>query len=221
LASLPERVSFTRVLSPLIVAVIASGAVSFAHNNPDSGAGTVAVAVVVALIAAVFGERGAAIAAIGVGAAASFPEPNGLGPRLVLTGVGVAGEIGTIDRRVVRWRYVIDALVSLPALAGLAGTIAAQPSQRAVALGVATAAATAVTMWRNRSFVVRRYAVSPVAYAAAAGAVAVMLVPDRLSALGDVPRATITAAHSVAAALGVFVLAVVADVLWAERRAAR
>ena len=211
----------TRVLLPLVVAVVGSIGVSFARNNPEQGAGVVTIAAIVAVGAAVFGERGAALAAIGVGAAASFVEPNGLGPLLVLTGVIVAGDVGTVDRRVARWRYVLDALIALPALAGLAASIAAQPSHRAVALGASAAAGIAITMWRNRSFVALRYAASPVAYAAAAGAIAVMLVPDRLTTLGDMPRATVTAAHSVAAALAIFVLAAVVDVLWAEWRAAR
>jgi len=221
LASLSDRVGITRVLVPLVVAVVASAGVAIARHNPEKGAGIVAVAATVAVIAAVFGERGAALAAVGVGAAASFAVPNGIGPLLVLTGVVVSGDIGTIDRHVVRWRYVIDGLVALPALAGLAGTIAAQPSHRAVALGAATAAAIAVTMWRNRSLVTARYAVSPVSYLAAPAAVLVVLAPDRLTALGDLPAASVTAARSVAAGLAVFVLAVVADVVWAERAATK
>jgi hypothetical protein len=49
----------------------------------------------------------------------------------------------------------------------------------------------------------------------------VVLVPDRLTTLGDLAPASVTAARSVAAGLAVFVLAVVVDVLWAERQAAR
>lgn len=221
MASLSDRVGVTRVLLPLVVAVVASAGVSVARHNPDKGPGIVAVAAAVAVIAAVFGERGAALAAIGVGAAASFAAPDGVGPLLVLTGVVVTGDVGTVDRRLVRWRYVIDALISVPALAGFAATIAAQPSHRAVALGAAAAAAIAITMWRNRWRVKVRDAVSPVSYLAALAAVVVVLVPDRLTTLGDLAPASVTAARSVAAGLAVFVLAVVVDVLWAERQAAR
>jgi hypothetical protein len=217
----PRVVGITRLLLPLVVAVVASAGVSLARHNPDKGAAIVAIAVGVALVAAVFGERGAALAAIGVGAAASFAAPDGIGPLLVVTGVIVAGDIGTISRASVRWRYVIDAVVCLPALAGLAGTIGAQPSQRAVALGASAAAGIAITMWRNRSFVGARVAVSPVSYLAAVAALVVVLAPDRLPNLGDLPAATVTAARSVAAGLAVFALAVVADVVWAERRAVR
>jgi hypothetical protein len=221
LASLSDRFGITRALLPLVVGVVASAGVSLARHNPDKGAAIVAAAAAVAVLAAVFGERGVAVAAIGVGAAASFPAPDGIGPLLVLTGVILTGDVGKVDGRLARWRYVIDAVVSVPALAGLAATIAAQPSQRAVALGASAAAGIAVTMWRNRSFDDPRLAVSPVSYLAALGAVAVALAPDRLSALGDLPAATATAARSVAAGLAVFGLAVVADVLWAERQAAR
>lgn len=209
------------MLLPLLAAVVASAGVSLARHNPDKGAGIVAVAVTVAVVAALLGERGVALAAIGVGAAASFPAPDGIGPLLVLTGVVLTGDVGKVDRRLARWRYVVDGVVSVPALAGLAATIAAQPSQRAVALGAAAAAGIAVTMWRNRSFVAPRLAVSPVSYLAALAAVAVVLAPDRLHALGDLPAATITAARSVAAGLAVFALAVVADALWAQRQTAR
>jgi hypothetical protein len=221
LASLSERVSVTRVLLPLVVAVVASAGIALARHNPDQGAGIVAVAAVVALVCAVLGERGAAIAAIGVGAAASFPAPDGLGPLLAVTGVVITGDIGLVDRHLVRWRYLIDALVCLPALGGLAGTIAAQPSQRAVALGAASGLAIAVTLWRNRTVKRPRFAASPISYIAALAAIVVVLAPDRLTGLGDLPPATITAARSLAAGLAVFALVVVADVLWAERQAAR
>jgi hypothetical protein len=221
LASLSVRVGVTRVLLPLVVAVIASAGVSLARHNPDMGAGIVAVVATVAVACALIGERGAALAAIGVGAAASFPVPGGLAPLLVLTGVIVTGDIGLVDRRVARWRYVLDAIVSLPALGGLAATIAAQPSHRAVALGGAAAAGVGITLWRNRTTSTARYAGSPVSFLAAAAAVVVVLVPDRLRALGAMPPATVTAARSVAAGLAVFVLALVVDALWAERQAAR
>jgi hypothetical protein len=210
----------TRVLLPLGVAVVASAGVGMARHNPDRGAAVVAVVVAVAVACALLGERGAALAAIGVGAAASFPAPDGLGPLLVLTGVVVSGDIGLVDAHLVRWRYLIDAVVCVPALGGLAGTIAAQPSVRADALGAAAALGIGITLWRNRAARKRRYAVSPVSYLAAAGALIVVLAPDRITALGDLPPATVTAARSVASALAVFALAVVLDVLWAERRAA-
>ena len=221
MASLSDRIGVTRVFLPLIVAVVASAGVGMARHNPDRGAGIVAVSVGVALACALVGERGAALAAIGVGAAASFPAPDGLGPLLVLTGVVVTGDIGLVARPLARWRYLVDALVCLPALGGLAGTIAAQPSQRGVALGAAAAGAIAITLWRNRAGVTARASGSPVSYLAAAAATVVMLVPDRVTALGDLPVASVTAARSVAAALAVFVLAVLLDVLWAERQAAR
>jgi hypothetical protein len=211
----------TRALLPLVVAVVASAGVSLARHNPDKGPAIVAIAATFAVLAAVVGERGAALAAIGVGAAASFAAPNGVGPLLVLTGVVVTGDIGTVDRRLARWRYVVDGIVSLPALAGFAGTLAAQPSHRAVALAASAAAAIGITMWRNRAFVTARYATSPVSYLAALAAVAVVLAPDRLHPLGDLAPASVAAARSVAAGLAVFALAVMVDVLWAERRAAR
>ncbi|HVT75772.1 MAG TPA: hypothetical protein VHD87_01995 [Acidimicrobiales bacterium] len=208
------------MLLPLVVAAAGSVGVAVAHHNPDKGPAVVAVAAVAALVAAVFDERGVAVAAIGVGAAGAFPVPAGLAPLLVATGTVVSAEVGLVSRGLARWRAVVDALVCVPAAAGLAGTVAAQPSERGEVLAGAAVVALAVTLWRNRSGPPVVTAVSPVAYLGAVAAVALALAPDRFGALGDLPPATITAARSLAAGLGVFVLAVVADVLWAERRAA-
>jgi hypothetical protein len=221
LASLSDRVGITRALLPLVVAVVGSAGVAMARHSPANGAAIAAAGAAGAVICAAIGERGAAVAAIGLGAAASFPAPDGLGPLLVLTGVIVTGDIGLVDRRLMRWRYLIDALVCLPALGGLAGTIAAQPSHRAVALGTAGAVAIAVTLWRNRTPTTARNAGSPLSYLAAMAAIVVVLAPERISALGDLPPATVTAARSVSGGFAVFVLAVLLDVLWAERQAAR
>src|SRR5256885_13479072 len=75
LASLSDRVGITRVLMPLVVAVVASAGVATARHNPEKGAGIVAVAATVAVIAAVFGERGAAVAAGRVRPPAALPPP--------------------------------------------------------------------------------------------------------------------------------------------------
>ncbi|HVV35067.1 MAG TPA: hypothetical protein VHC63_00575 [Acidimicrobiales bacterium] len=220
MASLSERVGATRLLLPLVVGAAGSAGVAVAHHNPDKGPAVVAVASLVAVVAAVFDERGVAVAALGVGAAGAFPVPAGLAPLLVATGTIVSTEIGLVARGLARWRVLLDALVCVPAAAGLAGTVAAQPSERGEVLAGAAVVALAATLWRNRTVPLVVTAGSPVAYLGAVAAVALALAPDRIHALGDLPPATITAARSLAAGLGVFVLAVVADVLWAEGRAA-
>lgn len=196
-------------LRPILVAALGAGGVALARNNPTDGPAIVGVAAGVALVAALLRERGAAVATLGVGAAAAFVSPDGLGPLLVATGVVLTLDAAAVDARLAEWRHVIDAVVALPALAGLAGSVAAQPSHRGVALGIATAAVIVCSAVRGPT----SRGNSVLAMFGVAAACVITLAPDRIGAFDDLPVATVQAARSVAAGLAVFALVVVAGAL--------
>ncbi len=190
---------------PYVVAGLGAAGVAIARHNPTHGPTIVGVAAAVALLAVLLRERGAALAALGVGAAAAFVSADGLGALLVTSGVVLSLDIAAADQRLVEWRHVIDAVIALPGLAGIAGSVAAQPSQRAVVLGVVTAAVIAVSVWRGRASTGN----SILAVLGVVAAFVVTLAPDRIRAFDDLPVATVQAARSVAAGLAVFALVAV------------
>jgi hypothetical protein len=129
----------------------------------------------------------------------------------------IACDVAAVDRRLDAWHDVIDATIALPALAGLAGAIAAQPSLRGVTLGVAAAAVVTGTAWRGAA---RQPAPAGLMVEPGVGFLAafvVALAPDRVAALGDLPAATIQASRSVAAGLAVFALVATFEAVRAER----
>jgi hypothetical protein len=203
------------------VSVGALGAlgVTIARHNLEQGPLIVGIAAALALAAALARERGAAVAALGVGAAGAFAGPDAIGPLLVAVGVAIACDVAAVDRRLGPWHDVIDATVALPALAGLAATVAAQPSHRGVVLGAAAGAALLCSAWRGvaRQPQPRSVMVEPAIGLAAAFVLA--LAPERVDAFGELPSATVQSARSVAAGVAVFALVALAEVIRADRAA--
>jgi hypothetical protein len=191
-------------LRPFVVAALGAGGVAIARHNPTPAPAIVGVAAALALVAVLFRERGGAVAALGVGAAAAFVSPDGLGPLLVATGVVLACGIAEADAPLARWRDEIDALVALPALAGLAATVAAQPSNRGLVVAVTAAAAVAGSAWRGRAD-----GDATLATVGGLAAFVLMIAPDQLDFFGDLPPATAHGARSVASGLAVFALVAV------------
>jgi hypothetical protein len=190
-------------LRPYVVAGLGAGGVAVARHNPENGPVILGVAAAVAILAVLLRERGAALAALGVGASAAFVSPDGLGALLVASGVVLTFDVAAADARLIEWRHVIDAVIALPGLAGIAGSVAAQPSHRAVALGVTAAVVVAGSAVRGRAGTGN----STLAVLGVVAAFVVTLAPDRIRAFDDLPVATVQAARSVAAGLAVFALA--------------
>ena len=210
------------LLRPALIAAGGAVGVAVARDNPTDGAAITVIAAVLAVVAAALRERGVAVAALGIGAAASFVTPDGIGPLLVVTGVVLSCDVAGVDRRLVQWRDVIDAAIALPALAGLAGTVAAQPSYRGVALGVAAAGAVTASAWRGAR--VRTGGPGDLAVlpgVALLAAFLLTLAPQRIDAFGRLPLATEQAANSLAAGFAVFVLIVALGAVRAEQIAPR
>lgn len=226
MASLAERVLVAPLSRAVVVAALGALGVAAARHYLTQAPAIVGAAGAVAVVAVIVREQGAAVAALGVGAAAAFVSPDGLGPLLVVSGVVVACDVGAADRRLAPWRHVVDAVIVLPAFAGLAGTVAAQPSHRGVALGIASGVVVAGSAWFGRTGRVetqkareRATTSSAVSVGGGLAAFVVTLAPDRLGALGDLPAPTVQAARSVTAGLAVFALVVVIAALRAERGA--
>jgi hypothetical protein len=211
----------TQLLRPLAAGVIGAVGVAIARDDLTRGPWFVAAAAVLVLLCVLVRERGVALAALGIGAAGAFGTPDGLGPLFVVAGVVVACEVAAIDGRLGEWRDVIDAAIALPALAGLAATVAAQPSQRGIVLGAVAAAAVGGAALRPPSARPRSGDLLLLSAFGALGAFVVALGPDRVPALGDVPTATAQAARSLSYAFAVFVLVQLVGALQAERRASR
>jgi hypothetical protein len=196
-------------LRAALVAAIGAVGVTVGRHNLEHGPVVVAVAVVLVAACVARRERGGAIGALGIGAAGAFASPEGLGPLLVLAGVVVACDVPLLDPRLAPWRDVIDGAVALPALAGLAGTVAAQPSHRGVVLGVAAGAAVVTSAWRGGGELRYVRGLPVVSGLGLLGAFAVALAPDRVTALGDLPAASVDAARSVAAGFALFTFVLV------------
>lgn len=207
------------LVRPVLIALAGGFGVAVARDNLTAGPAIVAAAAAVGLLCVLGRERGAALAALGVGAAGAFAAPDGVGPLLVVGGVVVGCRPAAVDGRLVPWRDVLDAAVALPGLAGLAGTVAAQPSARGIVLGGAVAATVFLTAWRGT----RPPAIPELPLVAGfglLGALAVAVAPDRLPLLGDLPSASVQASRSAAAGLGVFALVLLAGAVQRERTVA-
>jgi hypothetical protein len=197
------------LLRPIVAGVVGAVGVAIARHNLTQGPLFVAVAAALVVVCLVAHERGGALAALGIGAAGAFSAPAGLGPLLVAAGVVVACDVAGVDRGLGEWRDVIDATIALPALAGLAGTVAAQPSHRGVALGVVAAAALVVAALRPPTRQSRSSDVAVLSGIGLLGAFLILFAPDRVDAFGDLPTASVQGARSAATGFAVFALALV------------
>ena len=106
------------------------------------------------------------------------------------------------DRRLAPWSDVVDGLIALPAIAGLASVVASEPSQRGVVVGaVGRAVARRVVAAVADAVPDRRSVASLVGVV---GGAVLALAPQLWDWLGDLPTATVTAGRGVAAGFGVF-----------------
>lgn len=212
------RLLATGIVGPVVAGLGGGLGVWAARGNVDSAPVVVAVALVLAALAAYARWRGVALAALGVGAAAAFASPAGLGPLLVATGVIVAAAPAAIDRRVSHWPDLVDGLVALPALAGLASVVAAQPSERGLAVGFGAAVLSAGSWWRGpRRGVAEPQDETVVSYLGAVGGLMLVFAPGLFDVLGVLPDATRTAGRGLAAGIGVFALALLLPEVWTLR----
>jgi hypothetical protein len=210
-----------RLLRPVGVGLVGAAGVAVARQNLEQGPVIIGIAVVLALACVYARERGGAVAALGVGAAGAFAAPDGLGPLLVVAGVVIACDVAAVDRRLTGWHDVIDAAIALPALAGLAGTVAAQPSQRGVVLGAAAGVAVLGSAWRGVSRQPAPHGLMLEPGVGLLAAFVIALAPERVAAFGDIPSATVQAARSVAAGLAVFALVALFEAVLAQRTPVR
>ena len=205
-------------VAPVVAGALGAAGVWAARNNVDAAPLVVFVALAVAAACVVLRQRGLAITALGVGTAAAFPSPSGLGPLLVVTGVIIATQPSAIDRRFARWPELIDALIALPALAGLANVVSAQPSERGLAVGVGAGALAILSWWRGpRHGVHEPLDETVTAYVGAVGGLLLAFAPSLFSVLGVLPEATTQAGEGLAAGLAVFVLLLVARTVRTNR----
>lgn len=198
-------------LAPVAAGGLGAIGVWVARENIDGAPVVVFVALAVAVACVAFRQRGPALAALGVGASAAFATPAGLGPLLVATGCVIAAQPSAIDARLSRWPELFDALIAVPAVAGLASVVAAQPSERGLAVGAGAGALAVVSWWRGP----RHGEHEPdhetvVSYLGAVGAVLMAFAPELFEILGVLPDATITAGRGLAAGLAVFTITLVA-----------
>jgi hypothetical protein len=211
LARLSDLLGRTGFVRPAAVAGLGAAGVTVARHNTEHAPVVVFGAVAAVVIATALRERGAAVAALGAAATAAFTTPSGLGPLLVATGVVIAARPALVNRRVAQWPEIVDAVIALPAAAGLAGVAAAQPSERGGVVAAAAGLFLLTTWWRGPRHDARPPRVALASYAGAIGAIVVTLAPDRVDALGPLPAATVTAERGVAAGLGVFAVVWVID----------
>ncbi len=213
-----KRLLATGAVAPLLTGLGGGLGVWAARENLDSAPTIVATALVLALVSVWFRQRGVALAALGVAATASFVSPAGLGPLLVATGVIVAASPAAIDRRIARWPELVDGLICVPALAGLASVVAGQPSVRGVAVGAGAGALAVLSWWRGPRHGVAEPQTETVAgYLGATGALMLVGAGGLFDVLGVMPDATKTSGRGLVAALAVFVLALVVAQLWLRR----
>ncbi|MDP1794634.1 MAG: hypothetical protein Q8K63_10920 [Acidimicrobiales bacterium] len=212
------RLLATGVVAPVLAGVGGGVGVWAGRQNVDAAPAIVGATLLVAAAAVLLRQRGIAIAALGVGAAAAFASPAGLGPLLVATGVIVAAVPAAIDRRLARWPELFDGLVCVPGFAGLASVVAAQPSERGVALGAGAGALALLSWWRGpRRGVAEPEHESVVSYLGATGAVLLIGAPELFDVLGVLPDTTTTTGRGLAAAIAVFAVALVLPQIWALR----
>jgi hypothetical protein len=215
-----ERSAAVRVVLPVIVGGLGALGVAFARSLTSDAPAIVGIAAAVAVAAGALRVPSLGVAALGVGAAAAFVSPDGLAPLLVATGTVLACDVASADVRLSAWGDVVDGCIAVPALAGLAATAAAQPSQRAVVIAAAAGAAVLLSVWRAGSAERWRRASSLlVPSLGAVSGVAVAFAPDRLPHLGELPAATVAASRSLASGLAAFAIVVLLYAVRAERAA--
>jgi len=189
-----------------------------ARDSVNNAPVVVGLAVAAAVIGVALRERGFAVAALGVAATAAFATPAGLGPMLVATGAVIGARPELVDRRVAEWPEIVHAAIALPGLAGLAGVVAAQPSQRGVVVGAAAGVLAVATWWRGpRHASLSSTRPSVAAFLGLPAAAGITLAPDRLDALGALPAATINAGRGAAAAVGVFAVTCLIQAVHTQR----
>ena len=185
-----------------------------ARQNDLRAPTVVGVVLLLAAAAVVAHERGAALAAIGVAATAAFGAPAGLGPLLVVVALAVSCRPGALDPRLAPWADVVDAVIALPALAGLAAVVASEPSVRGVAVGVGAAAVVIITWLRPPHDVAGR----PASGVGLVLGVPLALAPQLWDWLGALPRPTTVSGRGAAAGFGVFAVVAVIQELQSRRR---
>lgn len=208
------------LIRPAAVAAVGGLGVVIARHNAEHAPVVVFTAVAVVVVATVLRERGLAVAALGVGATAAFAAPAGLGPLLVATGVVIGARPSLVDRRLAHWPEIVDASVGLPAVAGLASVAAAQPSTRGAFIAGAAAVLVVGTWWRGPRHGHAPGPATIASYLGAAGGVAIALAPARLTFLGELPTAVDTAGRGLAAAVAVFAVVCLIEVVRSRRSVA-
>ncbi|MEY2399541.1 MAG: hypothetical protein QOJ00_2715 [Actinomycetota bacterium] len=204
LAPVGDFLRRTGIVAPVAVGAAGALGVAVARHNAAHAPVVVGIALAFAVAAAALRQRGAALAALGVASCAAFATPEGLGPLLVACGAVIAARPSSADRRVAAWPEVVDALVALPGVAGLAGVVAAEPSERAGVIAAASVMVLVGSWWRGpRHDAVAVTRPTPAAYLAVVAAVALVLAPEHLGRLGAMPAATRTAGRGAAAGLAV------------------
>lgn len=209
-----RRIGFVR---PVVVGGVGVLGVIVARHNTEHAPVVVFVAVAAVVVATVLRERGLAVAALGVGATAAFVVPAGLGPLLVAAGIVISARPALVERRLAHWPEVVDALVGLPALAGIASAAASQPSTRGAYVAGATGVLVVGTWWRGPRHGHPPSVPTWASYLGAVAAIALVLAPERLTFLGALPGAVATTGRGLAAALAVFGLVCLIEVIRARR----
>ena len=214
LAPFRRGVRASGVARPVVVGLAGWAGIVAARHNALHAPAVVGVAIAIAALAVVVRERGAAVAAIGAAAAAAFATPAGLGPLRVVVGVAIATRPTFVDARFAVWSDVVDGLIALPAFAGLATSVASEPSQRGAVVAAATALAIVGTRLRPPT---RPARASPVSFVGLAAGASLAFAPQLWLRLGELPEATRAAGRGLAAAFGVFVVVAVVEELFARR----
>ncbi len=213
-----RRLVATGVGAPLVAGVVGGLGVWGARVAVDAAPAVVFAALALSVVAVVLRERGVALAVLGVGAASGFATPAGLGPILVAAGVLIAARPASVDPRVAPWPEIVDGLIALPALAGLASVVAAQPSERGLTLGAGAGVLAVLSWWRGpRHGEHEPDHATVIAYMGAVGGVMATCAPELFGVLGVLPDATVTAGHGLVTALAVFAIALVLGQLRAFR----
>jgi hypothetical protein len=212
-----RAIRVARVLRPTLIGVAGWIGVVVARHNVTNAPVVVGIALATAAIAVALRERGAALAAIGVAVASAFVATDGLGPFIVVTGVALATTPAYAHRVLAPWADVIDGLIALPALAGLATVVASEPSQRGAVVG-AVAGGVLIASWLRPPLPRARPAFA--SFLGLIGGVAIAMAPQVWDRLGQLPASTEAAGRGLAAAIAVFAIVGVAEAVWRPRNAA-
>ncbi len=205
------------LIRPVAIAAFGGLGVVIARHNTEHAPVVVFTAVAMVVVATVLRERGLAVASLGVGATAAFAAPAGLGPLLVAAGVVIGARPSLVDRRLAHWPEIVDAIVGLPAVAGLASVAAAQPSTRGAFVAGAAAVLLVGTWWRGPRHVHTPGPPTVASYLGVAAGVGIALAPARLTFLGELPPEVDTAGRGLAAGVAVFAVICLIEVVRSRR----